>query len=149
MTLVRCGLLVQVEPEPLLHALFVRDIEVIGVWTARPRRRDLLNAAIASIAEAPPYHDIALIAIGSAQPWRSANINSSDTLVRLTTPAIASLRTAANCGARRAVFVGLAPRFAGIGLMANRPRKSRLLHGRDELCHGRNAVGNALPGRIL
>ena len=141
--------MVQVEPEPLLHALFVRDIEVIGVWTARPRRRDLLNAAIASIAEAPSYNDTALIGVGSAPTRRSANINGFDTLVRLTTPAIASLRTAADRGARRAVFVGLVPRFAGIGFMANRPRKSRLLHRRDELCHGRDAVGNAMPGWIL
>jgi len=91
--------MVQIEPESLLHALFVRDIEVIGVCTARPRRRDLLDAAIASIAEAPSYDDSALAGVGSALARRSANINSSDALVRLAAPAIANLRTAANRGA--------------------------------------------------
>ena len=115
--------MIQVEPEPLLHALFVRDIEEIGVCAARTRRCDLLSAAIASIAEAPPYHGTPYVRIGKALTGRSANIDGLNTLVRLAAAAVARLQTIPNRSARGAVFVGLVARLAGIRFMADGPRK--------------------------
>lgn len=66
-----------------------------------------------------------------------------------TGPTVVALRAVADRRSRRAILVDFVPWFAGLGFMADGPRKSRPRHGGDEPCHGWDAIGDAMPGRIL